>query len=139
MTKIGIHFSSAPFDRRLWALRAFAWNFGIPAGAVRLAGSSAYRNQAFRFGEMAYGVQFHVEVTDPMLAEWQHVPAYAKSAELILGVSGFQRLAADFAAARASMARSASLMFTGWLDQAARDGEQAARRRGGIARPAKAS
>jgi GMP synthase (glutamine-hydrolysing) len=94
--------------------------FGIPAGAVRLAGSVAYRNQAFRFGETAYGVQFHVEVTDRMLADWQHVPAYAKSAELVFGVSGFQRLAADFAAPRASMARSASLMFTGWLDQAAR-------------------
>lgn len=102
---------------------ALQWHgdtFGIPAGAVRLAGSSAYRNQAFRFGEAAYGVQFHVEVTDAMLAEWQHVPAYARSAELTLGASGFQRLAADFAAARASMARSASLMFTGWLDLAAR-------------------
>jgi hypothetical protein len=27
-------------------------------------------NQAFRFGETAYAVQFHVEVTGPMLAEW---------------------------------------------------------------------
>ena len=35
VTKIGIHFASAPFDRRLWALRAFAWNFAIPAGAPR--------------------------------------------------------------------------------------------------------
>jgi GMP synthase-like glutamine amidotransferase len=102
---------------------ALQWHgdaFGIPAGAVRLAGSQAYPNQAFRFGPTAYAVQFHVEVTMEMLAEWRHVPAYQKSAEAVLGSSGFEMLAAGFAAAQASMARSASLMFTGWLDRAAR-------------------
>jgi GMP synthase (glutamine-hydrolysing) len=112
---------------------ALQWHgdtFGIPAGAVRLAGSQAYPNQAFRFGETAYAVQFHVEVTGGMLTEWQHVPAYQKSAEAVLGSNGFEVLAAGFAAAQASMARSASLMFTGWLDRAAR----AAARRGSGAR-----
>ncbi len=102
---------------------ALQWHgdtFGIPAGAVRLCHSAAYPNQAFRFGEAAYAVQFHVEVTDQMLAEWRHVPAYEKSAEVVLGASGFETLAAEFAAARASMARYASLMFAGWLDQAGR-------------------
>ncbi len=100
---------------------ALQWHgdtFGIPAGAVRLAGSQAYPNQAFRFGNAAYAVQFHVEVTDRMLAEWGQVPAYRKSAQAVLGASGFEILASQFAAARASMARSASLMFTGWLGQA---------------------
>ena len=72
---------------------ALQWHgdtFGIPAGAVRLAGSAAYPNQAFRFGETAYAVQFHVEVTGEMLAEWRHVPAYQKSAEAVLGTSGFR-------------------------------------------------
>jgi GMP synthase (glutamine-hydrolysing) len=102
---------------------ALQWHgdtFGIPAPAVRLAGSQAYPNQAFRFGETAYAVQFHVEVTGGMLAEWRHVPAYQKSAATVLGSNGFELLAAGFAAAQASMARSASLIFTGWLDQAAR-------------------
>ncbi len=102
------------------ALQWHSDTFGIPAGAVHLARSAAYPNQAFRFGETAYAVQFHVEVTSRMLAEWRHVPAYEKSAEVVLGVSGFETLAAEFAAARASMARSASLMFAGWLDQAGR-------------------
>ena len=100
---------------------ALQWHgdtFGIPAGAVRLAGSAANPNQAFRFGTAAYAVQFHVEVTDRMLAEWGQVPAYRESARAVLGVSGFEILAGEFAAARASMARSAALMFTGWLDQA---------------------
>jgi hypothetical protein len=48
----------------------------------------------------------------------------------VLGSSGFETLAAGFAAARVSMARSASLMFSGWLDQA---GRAAARRGSGPA------
>jgi len=102
---------------------ALQWHgdtFGIPAGAVHLARSQAYPHQAFRYGEAAYAVQFHVEVTGDMLAEWRHVPAYQRSAEAVLGSSGFEILAAGFAAARESMARSASLMFAGWLDQAGR-------------------
>lgn len=102
---------------------ALQWHgdtFGIPAGAVRLAGSAAYPNQAFRAGETAYAVQFHVEVTGPMLAEWRRVPAYERSAGEVLGPGGLDALAAGFTAARASMARSASLLFAGWLDQARR-------------------
>ena len=37
--------------------------FDLPTDAVRLAGSPAYTNQAFRFAN-AYGVQFHLEVSD---------------------------------------------------------------------------
>jgi len=61
-----------------------------------------------------------------MLAEWGQVPAYRKSVQAVLGASGFEILAAEFAAARASMARSAALMFTGWLDQAVTPGKQPA-------------
>jgi len=48
----------------------------------------------------------------------------------VLGTCGFEILAAEFAAGRASMARSASLLFTGWLDQAGRRprGDQTASR-----------
>lgn len=101
---------------------ALQWHgdtFALPSGAVHLGRSAAYPNQAFRFGEVAYAVQFHVEVTDPMLAEWRLVPAYQKSAEAVLGTGGFRQLAAAFATARDSMARTAAEMFTAWLDLAA--------------------
>jgi len=49
--------------------------FTLPPGAVRLAGSEAYENQAFRVGERAYGLQFHLEVTAALAAHWgPHLP-----------------------------------------------------------------
>jgi GMP synthase (glutamine-hydrolysing) len=44
--------------------------FTLPENAVRLAGNDAYENQAFRVGERAYGLQFHVEVTASLAAHW---------------------------------------------------------------------
>src|SRR5262249_49791453 len=58
--------------------------FDLPAGAVRLAGSPAYPNQAFRYAN-AYGVQFHLEVSTEMAREWADVPEYAASLERVLG------------------------------------------------------
>jgi GMP synthase-like glutamine amidotransferase len=97
---------------------ALQWHgdtFDLPAGAVRLGQSPAYPHQAMRFGDVAYAVQFHVEVTDPMFAEWRHVPAYAASAEAALGTSGFDSLARAFAESREAMAVTADRLFHGWL------------------------
>jgi GMP synthase (glutamine-hydrolysing) len=44
--------------------------FAIPDGAVRLASSDRYDNQAFRFGDRVYGLQFHLEVDDEVAAGW---------------------------------------------------------------------
>lgn len=45
--------------------------FDLPAGAVHLARSEAFPNQAFRVGEQAYGVQFHPEVNTEVFRDWQ--------------------------------------------------------------------
>ncbi len=45
--------------------------FEVPDGAVRLAESDDYPNQAFRVGERAYGLQFHAEVTPAGFRRWQ--------------------------------------------------------------------
>lgn len=44
--------------------------FEPPAGAVRLAASAGCANHAFRYGERAYGLQFHPEVSPEMVASW---------------------------------------------------------------------
>ncbi|MBS3648325.1 glutamine amidotransferase [Pseudaminobacter sp. 19-2017] len=45
--------------------------FGIPEGAQRLASSDLFPNQAFRYGEKVYGLQFHAEVTIEGFRRWQ--------------------------------------------------------------------
>ncbi len=49
--------------------------FDLPEGAVHLASSEFTPNQAFRLGRYAYGLQFHLEVTPELLAEWLENPA----------------------------------------------------------------
>jgi GMP synthase (glutamine-hydrolysing) len=44
--------------------------FAIPDGAVRLATNDRYANQAFRYGDRVYGLQFHLEVDDEVAAAW---------------------------------------------------------------------
>jgi GMP synthase (glutamine-hydrolysing) len=100
---------------------ALQWHgdtFDIPDGAVWLARSPAYPHQAMRFGEVAYAVQFHVEVTGPMFAQWGHVPAYAASARAALGPSGFEDLGREFAKSREAMSAPADRMFEIWLGRA---------------------
>ena len=41
----------------------------VPNGAVRLAGSKRFENQAYRFGN-AYALQFHPEVTQKIMRRW---------------------------------------------------------------------
>ena len=49
--------------------------FDIPVGSVHLAWSEACRNQAFRYGSHVYGLQFHLETTADMIADWCHQDA----------------------------------------------------------------
>jgi GMP synthase (glutamine-hydrolysing) len=92
--------------------------FDLPKGATRLASSPAFPNQAFRYGESAYGIQFHVEVLPEMAREWAHVPAYADYADRVLGEGGMERLLHDFAAAEAAMRATGRDMFARWADLA---------------------
>ena len=51
----------------------FQWHgdtFALPKGAVHLASSPLCEQQAFRYGDRAYGLQFHVEVTAAMIRSW---------------------------------------------------------------------
>jgi len=44
--------------------------FSLPAGAMLLATSETYPNQAFRYGKNAWGIQFHAELTRMMMQRW---------------------------------------------------------------------
>ena len=62
-----------PLFQGLSQIEAVEWHddtFDIPNGATALACSEGCANQAFRFGQRAYGLQFHPEVSPEMLAQW---------------------------------------------------------------------
>jgi len=55
----------------------FQWHgdtFAVPEGAVALATSPLCRNQAFRYGQRVYALQFHIEVTAAMIEAWLGEP-----------------------------------------------------------------
>ncbi len=54
-------------------IHVFQWHgdtFDIPEGAMLLVEGKECRNQAFRVGHNAYGLQFHIEVTEDMIKNW---------------------------------------------------------------------
>ena len=51
-------------------LQSHYHGFTIPRGAVRLAGTDAYANQAFSYGRNAFGFQFHPEASRTALSRW---------------------------------------------------------------------
>ena len=53
--------------------RVFQWHgdtFDVPPNAKVLASSVDFPNQLIRIGKRAYGIQFHLEVTERMVYEW---------------------------------------------------------------------
>ena len=66
--------------------KIFQWHgdsFEVPDGAVHLASSPTCPNQAFRYGENVYALQFHLEVDEPLIARWLHTPVMAREIECL--------------------------------------------------------
>jgi GMP synthase (glutamine-hydrolysing) len=109
-------FSGLP--RELLTLQWHGDTFELPDGAVALASSPAYANQAFRWGARAYAVQFHLEVTPGMAREWSEVPEYAESLERTLGAGAFPALLRELDARGQELRGWARRLFAQWLDAA---------------------
>jgi GMP synthase-like glutamine amidotransferase len=104
----------ADWPRRASVVQWHSDTFALPQGAIHLASSPTCRNQAFRYGDRAYGLQFHPEVTADMVAEWGDVPEYAEAMRQIktrVGGDPFARVTAE-ASALALRARSLYDNFT---------------------------
>ncbi len=70
MLKLAVHPQGEDVRQRF---KVFHWHgetFELPNGAVRLAASDLYANQAFRYGSNAYAFQFHIEATREMIYDW---------------------------------------------------------------------
>jgi GMP synthase (glutamine-hydrolysing) len=70
-----VRLSEAASEDRLWSgvpreFMAMHWHgdvFDLPAGAVNLARSELTAHQVFRYGKSAYGLLFHLEMTETMI------------------------------------------------------------------------
>ena len=106
-------FAGAPDN--LVTLQWHGDTFDLPTGAVRLAGSPAYPNQAFR-ASRAYGVQFHLEVSADMAREWAVVPEYVSSLERTLGPEGAPAFLTAIEERADEMRAAGRALFERWLD-----------------------
>lgn len=93
--------SEAADDRLLSHCRhreiVFQWHgdtFEMPQGAVHLATSELCRHQAFRYGTAAYGLQFHLEVTEAIIRYWLREPEMCGDLNSPPGFSA-EQIAAD--------------------------------------------
>jgi GMP synthase-like glutamine amidotransferase len=107
-------FSEAPPE--LVTLQWHGDTFDLPEGAVRLAGSPSYPNQAFRYAN-GYGVQFHLEVSTAMAHEWSEVPEYAAALERVLGPGATTDFVARIEERSAEMLSHGRDLFARWLDR----------------------
>ena len=54
-------------------MHVYHWHnegFDLPSGAELLVEGEIFRNQAFKYGPSAYGVQFHPEMQEPIMRHW---------------------------------------------------------------------
>ncbi len=78
--------------------KIFQWHgdtFTLPPGSVHLASSVACPNQAFRFGEHAYGLQFHLEADQALIERWLQTPVHLREIEELRGAVDPARIRAD--------------------------------------------
>lgn len=95
----------------------FQWHgdtFTTPLGAANLAGSELFERQLIRVGVNAYGIQFHLEVTEPMIKDWLAINA--KEVESVKGVDP-DRIVKDAAMNMKELHRNCRAVLTRFLRQ----------------------
>lgn len=85
--------------------------YDTPAGAIRLAGTDAFPQQAFRYGNNAYALQFHPEATRQTLLRW--IGRRPPERHLLKGAMPPQRQLADNLVHDEALGR----WFEGFLDR----------------------
>jgi GMP synthase (glutamine-hydrolysing) len=97
----------------------FQWHgcrFDIPKDAVHLARSPQCEQQAFRYGDNAYGFQFHLEMDEQLVERWLANPAYRAE----LAASGIAHdehtIRAQTKQHIAAMQQQADAVFNNFLD-----------------------
>lgn len=101
----------APLD----GVRVLHWHgdqFAVPDGAVRLAETPGFPNQAFSLGRQVLGLQFHLEADHTQIERWLVGHAH----ELATAGIDPNQVRADAGAHGPALAAAAHQVFERWLD-----------------------
>ncbi len=98
--------------------RSLQWHgdtYELPGGAVQLARSPQYEQQAFVHGR-AYAVQFHLEVDRALAERWATVPSYVEELERHDGPGAARRMVEQVKAVERESVPLARSLFARWLE-----------------------
>jgi GMP synthase-like glutamine amidotransferase/DNA-binding CsgD family transcriptional regulator len=94
-------------------------HFALPTGAIRLARSPRYENQAIRFGRVAYGIQCHLETSREELEAWLELfPQTVGLFESRHGAGSLPAFLDDYGAFVPRLRETARQLFGRWLENA---------------------
>jgi GMP synthase (glutamine-hydrolysing) len=91
--------------------------FDVPKTAEHLASSDICPGQAFRYGEKAYGIQFHLEVDRGMIERWLKNPVNKKELDESGGKFDVHRIMADTEARIERSLEVSRLTFQNWIEK----------------------
>jgi len=99
--------------------KLFQWHadtFAIPEGAVALASSQSCTNQAFRYGDKVYGLQFHLEVDPPLVERWLGIPVHLEEIASLERPGHLEQIRSDTAKHSARLRQLSDLCFTSFIE-----------------------
>jgi GMP synthase (glutamine-hydrolysing) len=93
-----------------------AYTYDLPADAVHLARTDTCEQQAFRFGDKAYGFQFHLEADAAVIERWTGLPTFRAELAAAALPTDEHAIRASTAALASATQRSADAVFNNFLD-----------------------
>jgi len=100
--------------------RVFQWHedgITLPEEAVNLASSPASAVQAFRYGKHAYGFQFHLEASRPLIERWLSVPDHQGILDEERGHIDADEIRSQTAGRIGPLQALSRKTFSRWIDQ----------------------
>jgi GMP synthase (glutamine-hydrolysing) len=116
------HPSTPPHPNPLASLtQVYHWHkegFDLPQDTILLATGDRFANQAFRYRDNAYGLQFHPEITLPMIERWTNDAADQLT---LPGAQSRQEQLQNHDRYAAAVASWLAQFLKQWLDEAAQE------------------
>lgn len=88
-----------------------------PTGSTVLAHSPVCAIQALQFGDSAFSLQCHIELTSTTVSDWGQVPEYEQSLEKTLGPGSLKKLDIEAKKYMTEFNHSAKLIYNNFITQ----------------------